>query len=266
MDDYDCVRKSSLKFKGERKKKKKKKRPHPEDQQHGEPSSQQPPDERAEDADKHGGWWKVDRYEHIRDDVAIEFIPGCYAKALSNGKIVLGDPHPPGDGPDEEEIFTAIASGTTQVAFKSGFGRYLTIDTRNRLMGLAEAVGGLESFMPVLEEGKLALCSSNDCFLSPDASGEPQQIVARATTVSASEMINIRISTDPQMFSRHKDKSVKSEDLGAVYEAGLGFLKKTKMSLDEEERKRLKKARADGQLREALLDARVKRKSDQFCK
>lgn len=270
MDDYECIKKSSLNFKGE--KKKKKKRSHYLEGNQSNSNDNQGestaglPDERLEDAETHGGWWKVTKYDHIKDDVAIEFLPGCYARALGNGKIVLGRPHPPGDGPEEEEIFTAICAGTNQIALKSGFGRYLGVDNKKRLMGLSEAVGELETFLPVFEDGKLALCAYNDCFLSPDEETEPQLIVARSEKVGPSEMVNIRINNDPSFFSKRKDKEAQSEDFGTILETELGYLKKIKSASIEEEKKRLKKARIEGQLHEALLDTRVKHKSDKYCK
>ena len=266
MDEYDCVNKSSLKFKGDKTKTKKKKKKSSKDNDQLEAGSSSKPDERAEDAEEHGGWWRTSKPEHIRDDIAIEFLPGCYAKALGNGRIVLGAPHPPGDGPDEEEIFTAISAGSNQIAFKSGFGRYLTVDNKSRLMGLSEAIGQSESFLPVFENDKQALCAYNDCFLSVNENSDLQQIVAKETTVSTNEMLTIRVQNDPIIFSKQKGAS-NSDELGTIYEAELAHLRKNKTitSLDEE-KKRLKKARLEGHLYEALLDSRVRHKSDKYCK
>lgn len=210
--------------------------------------------ETKEDADNHGGWWKVNCFEHMKDDVAIEFLPGCYAKAMSNGTIVMGNPHPPGEGPDEEEIFTAIAASTNQVAFKTGFGRYLGIDSRKRLMGISEAIGEQEIFLPVFEEGKLALSAFNDCFLSPDqelSTADNPQIMAKAMTAGLNEMLTVRINNDPDTFNNN-NKHKPTESFSADH------------SFKED--KILKKARIEGKLHETLLDMRVKQKSDKYCK
>lgn len=159
-------------------------------------------DERVEDAEDHEGWWKVDKFEHIRDDVCIEFLPGCYARALSNGTVILGQIHPPGEGPDEEEIFTVVCPTTDRFALKSGYGRYLSVDTRNRLMGLSEAIGEQELLLPVFEDGKLAISAHNDCFLSPDEETDSQLILARAKKAGPNEMLNIRINHDPYFKNR----------------------------------------------------------------
>lgn len=202
MDEYDLVKKSSLKFKGEKKLKKankaKKRKLEGQEGDSANATDQSDLKERQEDAAEHGDWWKVSKYEEIKDDVAIEFIPGCYAKSLSNGRIVLGQLHPPGEGPDEEEIFTAIGGRVNQVSFKSGFDRYLAVDSKKRLMGLSEAIGELESFLPVFEENKTALCASNDCFLSVNEDSNIQQIVARSTKAGPNEMVTIRVRDDPQ--------------------------------------------------------------------
>lgn len=270
MDDYDCIKKSSLKFKGEKKKKKKKSHRSDKDRttDRGETSTGQQLDERKEDAESHGGWWKVTQFEHIKDDVCLEFIPGCYAHALGNGKVVLGKPHAPGDGPDEEEIFTAICAGTNHIALKSGFGRYLSVDGKKRLMGLSEAIGELETFLPVFEDGKMALCAHNECFLAPNPDTEPPLIVAKSQKAGPSEIINIRINNDPLMFSKQKDRGQgQFDDVGKILETELSHLKKTSRNVSvDEEKRRLKKARVDGQLYEALLDTRVKHKSDKYCK
>lgn len=194
MDEYDSIKRSSLKFKGE-KKHKKKKRVRTETQD--DEILPNDHNECVNDAAEHGDWWKASKYEHIRDDVAIEFLPGCYAKSLSNGRIVLGRPHPPGEGPDEEEIFTAIGGRVNQLSFKTGFDRYLAIDNKKRLMGLSEAIGELESFLPVFEDGKTALCCQNDCFLSIDEESAIQQIVARSTKAGQTEMLTLRVRDNP---------------------------------------------------------------------
>ena len=253
MDDHDHVIKSSLKFKGDKTKKKKKKKTKSQSDESGESGAR--PDERAEDADDHGGWWRTNKADQIRDDISIEFLPGCYAKALGNGRIVLGAPHPPGDGPDEEEIFTAICAGdSNQIAIKSGFGRYLTVDNKSRLMGLSEAIGESEKFLPVFEDNKQALCAFNDCFLSVDENSDLQQIIAKVSTVSSNEMLTIRVNNDPIMFSKQKEKSSTNldEQLGTVYEAELAHLKKNKTNVSlNEEKKKLKN------LKNALLQLTV---------
>lgn len=185
---------------------------------------------------------------------------------------MLGNPHPPGEPPDEEEIFTAVCAATNQIAFRSGFGRYLSVDTKKRLMGLSEAIGEQESFLPVFQDNKLALSAYNDCFISaPDEESETLQIMAKAERAGPYEMLNIRVNHDPLKFDGKEKDPISSEDKGTLYETELGYLKKYQshglknISLHED-KKLLKKARVEGELHEALLDKRVKSKSDKYCK
>lgn len=56
-----------------------------------------------------------------------------------------------GDGPEPEEIFTAIAINDKHIALKSGYGRYLKVEKDGIITGRSEAVGGLEQFEPVFQ-------------------------------------------------------------------------------------------------------------------
>jgi len=64
-------------------------------------------------------------------------------------------------------------------------------------VGISEAIGEPEIFLTVFEEGKLALCAYNDCFLSPDEDDEAQPIKATATKVGPNEILKIRVNYNP---------------------------------------------------------------------
>lgn len=272
MDDYDYLKKSALRLKGNKKRKHKSRHKHRELQ---EASTSEAPDEAAKDADEHGGWWRADKIEHVQGDIAIEFLGSCYAKAMGDGSIVLGQPHPPGEGPEEEEIFTVVSASSNQIALKSGFGRYLNVDSKGRLMGLSEAIAEPESFLPVFEDEKLAMSAFNDCFIGPDIEAEDaigsQPIVAKSKTVTNYEIINIRITNNPSAFTKKKQRETTNDGAGTLYETELNHLKKyqshgQKYYNMKEDKKVLKKARVGGELYEALLDKREKSKSDKYCK
>lgn len=199
-------------------------------------------------------------------------MPSCYAKAVSNGTVILGDPHPPGEGPEEEEIFTIVNAGTNSFALKSGFGRYLSVNSDRKITGLSEAIGEQESFLVSFEDGKTAISAANECFLSVEDGSDTRHIIARATWAGQRQMVTIRINFDPYKlaldqsnFKREKPES------GILYEAEVGHIKKLQsggfegQSL-ERDKKQLKRARNEGRLHEALLDHRVKHKSDKYCK
>lgn len=127
-----------------------------------------------EDAQKHGGWWRTTKFEEITGSVAIQFGKQTYVKSLDNGLFTLGPPHNEGkpkqtkmvwesnhsfvfiiinqgDGPEPEEIFTALAINDRHIALKSGYGRYLKVEKDGIITGRSEAVGGLEQFEPVFQ-------------------------------------------------------------------------------------------------------------------
>lgn len=108
-----------------------------------------------DDAIKHGGWWRITKFEQIIGSVAIQFGTKCYVKCLDNGLFTLGAPHDDGDPPAPEEIFTAIAINDKQIVFKSGYGRYLKVEKDGVITGRSEAVGALEQFEPVFQVEKL---------------------------------------------------------------------------------------------------------------
>ena len=57
-----------------------------------------------------------------------------------------------GDPPGPAEIFTVVRVSETKVALKSGYGRYVGVNTAGELTGKAEAVGPREIWEPVFEE------------------------------------------------------------------------------------------------------------------
>ena len=58
----------------------------------------------------------------------------------------------PEESPDPAEVFTVVRVAETKVALKSGYGRYLGVNTAGELTGTAEAVGSRETWEPVFEE------------------------------------------------------------------------------------------------------------------
>ena len=115
----------------------------------------------------------------------------------------------PEDSPDPAEVFTVVRVAETKVALKSGYGRYLGVDTAGELVGRAEAVGSRESWEPVFEEvrerregeggrsilgtrlwtelcavflsqSKLALCASTHRFLTVTEDGKLMAVSEKA--------------------------------------------------------------------------------------
>ena len=55
-------------------------------------------------------------------------------------------------GPDPAEILTVVNVAENKFAFKTGYGRYMSVNTAGELTGRAEAIGPRETWEPVFEE------------------------------------------------------------------------------------------------------------------
>lgn len=200
--------------------------------------------------------------------------PYQYVRALDNGLFILGAAHSPGETPDPEEILTAVRFNNTQIALKSGYNKYLSIDTKNRLVGRSDAIGAREHFEPVFQDLKVALLGANSCFLSADEENpELPYIVARSPTAGPNEMIKIRNNIDPDVVRRERAAKEKpEEEKGSLKDAELNYVKKfqsfqdKKVRINEDKSVTLKAAKDSGRFHEVLLDRRSKMKSDKFCK
>lgn len=107
-----------------------------------------------EDLAKHGGWWKVTKVEDVTGSISIEFGKNSYISALDNGLFTIGAPHGDGEGPSPEEIFTAFPAGENKFALKSGYGKYLGVSKDGIVTGRSDAVGPMEQWEPVWQDGK----------------------------------------------------------------------------------------------------------------
>lgn len=267
MSEYSAVRSGKLKLKGVTKSKNKKSK------------RVQKTDGDADvavdfnDAQQHGEWFQVSKFDQITGPVCIEFSPHQYVRALDNGKLILGAPHSPGEGPDQEEILVAVRVTPNQIALKSGYNKYLSVDSR-RISGLADAIGPKEQFVPVFEDSKLALLASNECFLSiDDDDSDLPYLVARDHKVGPGQIVKIRTNINPEITRLEKlQKAVPEEEKGSLRDCEINYVKKfqsfqdRKVRLNANSTVELKQAQNQGKLHEALLDRRSKMKSDKFCK
>ncbi|CAH1266927.1 FRG1 [Branchiostoma lanceolatum] len=171
-----------------------------------------------------------------------------------------------GEGPDPTEQLTAIVVSETKIALKSGYGKYLGVNSDGVVIGRAEAIGPREQWEPVFQEGKMALLAGNSCFVSCNDSGD---IVATTKTAGEGEMIKIR--TNVEKVKKQK-VDVPDEEKGSLKEAEVNYVKKfqsyqdRRLRINPEDRSKLKKAKEKGTLHESLLDRREKMKADRYCK
>ncbi|XP_011442674.2 protein FRG1 homolog [Magallana gigas] len=263
-DAYSFVKGGKLRLKGhkdKKHKKHKKKRKHDEIDNSSQGSSHTDPDIAA-----HGGWWKAKKFEDITGNVAIEIGDSRYVSAVDNGTFRLGEPRDQGDGPEAEEILTAVQVSDTKIALKSGYGKYLTVDPDGDVTGKAEAIGMREQWEPVFQDGKMALNGSNGKFLSANRDDE---IVCLSSKAGEQEIIQIRLNTSLEVDPL---ENIPKEERGKVKETEINYVKKfqsfqdRKLKVSKEDVSSLKKAKKEGIFHETLLDRREKMKADRYCK
>jgi len=228
------------------------------------------------DALVHGGWWCATDMSDVRGGgtVAIECYaqPSCYMAAMDNGKFTVGPPHDKGDGPAPEEILSCIRTPDCQwIALKTGFGKYVGVDSSAKLVATAEAVGPREKWDVVFQDGKAALQAvSTNLFLSFNTDSEGY-VFAACKTAGINEMINFRTNMEREKpiddlpVEDHK----KAKDCETAYFKMYQHSKirvHGKLMINElGSTADIKKAKEVGNLHETLLDRRMKTKSDKYC-
>ncbi|XP_071453382.1 protein FRG1 homolog [Hetaerina americana] len=265
MADYQFVKAVKLNLKrndlGPRKKKKRKKVDEVDEEGGG----------KDEDSTNHGGWWSATCTEEIVGSIAIELGEQTYIRALDNGLFTVGAPHDQGDGPSPEEILTAVKVGETKIALKSGYGKYIRVEpATGKVVGRSDAIGALEQWEPIFQDGKMALLGSNDRFLGEDVSSG--DVMATAKAVGTGEIVRIRSNAPRASDRAGTNKGDEDHDKGNIRQVEINYVKKfqkfqdKRLRICEEGRDNLEKAREDGSLHEALLDRRAKMKADRYCK
>uniref|UniRef100_A0A1A9Z304 Protein FRG1 homolog n=1 Tax=Glossina pallidipes TaxID=7398 RepID=A0A1A9Z304_GLOPL len=263
MSAYEVVNVSRLVLKGEKNKKNKKQK---KEKQHKQTSVKKRKVEVDEEALKFGGWWKTTLTSEITGTVAIQFGERSFIKALDNGLFTLGPPHRDGEGPDPEEIFTAFPINDRKVSFKSGYGKYMKVEKDGMVTGRSEAVGSMEQWEPVFQDGKMALLSELSFFMSIDP--EDDACVALRKKVTDLEICQVRCNAAREAIVEEEPK----EEKGDLTEVEKNYVKKfqkfqdKKLRINKDDVKELEMAKDKGILHEALLDRRSKMKADRYCK
>lgn len=261
-DSYSFVKGGKLKLKGHKDKKHKHKK---HKRKHEEVDTDSPQPDKG-DVEKHGGWWIAKKFDDITGNAAIEMEDMRYIAAQDDGRFKLGPPRDEGDEPDPIEILTAVKVNDTKIALKSGYGKYLSIDTSDHVIGRADAIGAREQWEPVFQEGKMALNGSNNCFMSYDDDGD---IVCTSKKAGDNEMITIRMNAKIEYDPLN---DIPTEERGKIKDAEINYVKKfqsfqdRRLKISKEEVRGLKRAKKDGTLHGCMLDRREKMKADRYCK
>ncbi|KAL3278812.1 hypothetical protein HHI36_016334 [Cryptolaemus montrouzieri] len=220
------------------------------------------------DALNHGNWWKTNKIEEITGSVAIEFgTNGTYVKALDNGLFTLGAPHDDGEGPSPEEILTAVYINEKKVAFKSGYNKYLRVEKDGTVTGRSDAIGPMEQWEPVFQDGNLALQGFNECFFGVNPIDDA--IIAKSKKAGENEILTVRSHTVREV---NPLKDVPTEEQGDIKQIEENYVRKfqkfqdKRLRISKEDTKQLEKAKDEGIFHETLLDRRSKMKADRYCK
>lgn len=257
---YSAVKGGKLKLKGQKHKSKKHKK-------HKRKREREDSDnEHDEDTVRHGGWWKITEVSEIHGSVALEFAFMKYIKPMDNGLFELGEQRDVGEGPDPVDILTAVPVGDNKIAFKSGYDKYLSVDSKGKVVGRSDAIGSKEQFEAVFQEGQLALMGANSCFMSVTSTDE---LLCESKTAGESEIVQIRSCSKKE---KKQKVDIPDEEQGKLRDAELNYVKKfqsfqdRRLKISKEDRKALKAARKEGDLHGVMLDRREKMKADRYCK
>ena len=141
-------------------------------------------------------------------------------RAMDNGKFVLGAPHGDGEPPSPEEVLMAMKTGEGKISLKSGYDKFLRLNKLGQLAGVSDAVGGLEQFEPIWEDGKSAVLGPNGRFMSID---DDDLVVCSKQAVGPMEIVRIRSNKEKEDLNK---KAVPEEERGTVGDVELKFTKK----------------------------------------
>lgn len=264
-----------LTFKGDKKSSKKRKRhdnDDPKNDRDAPVASTTTADEAVEDDDS---WVSAEAVSDISGPVIFVLPteePACVA-CDANGKvftsqienIVEADPTT-AEPHDVRQVWVANrVAGTESFSFKGHHGRYLTCDKFGILTATKEAVGPEESFVvvPVADNpGGFSVQTQRDKFLAIDEEKSGSTTDVRGDA----EFIEFRTTMRIRMQARFKPRLKASKEEKAKEKISRKELEEiVGRKLDDEDVKKLKKARRQGNFHEVMLDVKVKGKHDKFA-
>eukprot|EP01134_Creolimax_fragrantissima_P007273 CFRG7273T1 len=225
---------------------------------------------------RHGKFWQGRTSEDVIGPVILQFnTTGRYLFATETAKLVLGAMTDPTDtnGPDPAEIFTVVQLGDNKVALKSGYDRYIGTNTHGKLTGYAEAVGQLETWEFIMEDGIVRLKSSIGKFLGTDEDhvNEDGELIVGCYSKEATDGTDLvawcgsERKVKKNKVDKYEGNVAQLEVAQAKRFQSFNGLKGNVITY-QGDMTELKDAKKTGTLNEALLDRRTKVKADRYCK
>ncbi|KAI1003227.1 hypothetical protein K3495_g4977 [Podosphaera aphanis] len=198
--------------------------------------------------------------------------PSCLA-CDSNGKVfastlenVVDDNPATAEPHDVRQVWVAHrVVGSQSFSFKGHHGKYLSCDKYGILSSNAEAVSPLESFLAIATAdtpGTFQLQTLRETFLTIKPSSKPHassEIRGDAERISFNTTVRIRIQArfKPKYKASKQEKARERISRKEIEEA-------VGRRLEDDEVRKLKKARREGDYHEALLLIKVKDKHDKY--
>ncbi|KAL2840252.1 FRG1-like family protein [Aspergillus pseudodeflectus] len=189
-----------------------------------------------------------------------------FASELENlieGDVRTAEPH------DVRQVWVATrVAGTEGFSLKGGHGRYLSCDKYGLFSATASAISAPESFLihpspdipGTFFMQALGGTGENDTFVGIKEGAKGVEIRGDETSLSFQTTVRIR------MQARFKPKIKASKETKAREKVSRKELEEVVgRRLDEDEVKRLRRARKAGNFHEEVLDVRVRGKHDKFA-
>lgn len=198
--------------------------------------------------------------------------PTCIA-CDSNGKVfanqlenIIDDDPATAEPHDVRQVWVASrVAGSESFSFKGHHGKYLSCDKVGALTAHAEAVSLLESFIvypTASTPGTFQIQNVREKYVTianPVKNSAVPQLRCDAVDVSFNTTVRIRIQArfKPRLKKGKEDKAREKITRKELEEA-------VGRKLDDDEVRKLKRARREGDYHEALLDVKVKSKHDKY--
>ncbi|KAL8693493.1 MAG: hypothetical protein Q9218_001682 [Villophora microphyllina] len=254
-----------LAFKGDKKVKKRKAPPADED-----PSTEKEPRDVASDLQGDDSWVTADAASDINGPVVIVLpstTPQCvacdaagkvFASELENmieADPATAEPH------DIRQVWIASrVAGTDNIGFKGHHQRYLSCDSIGKFSARTEAMSPEESFVCIATPdtpGTFNIQTAREKFVSVTEDGKDIRGDAESISFNTTVRIRMQARFKPKLKAS-KESKAKEKISRTELEENVG------RKLNDDEVRKLKKARVQGDYHEAILDVRVKGKHDKY--